>query len=125
MMILLLLSIPLLACGLTAIVRSRRWMEAIHLASAAGSMVAAVLLAGQVLRQGTVSLGNGFLYADQLSALAALLTAFVSLACAPYAIGYLRRDEADHQLAPSSDDRGTDALPKLRMYYTLTPLFVF
>jgi hydrogenase-4 component F len=125
MMILLLLSIPLLACGLTAIVRSRQWMEAIHLASAALSFVAAVFLAGQVLQQGTVSIGNGFLYADQLSALAGLLTAFVYLICAPYAVGYLRREEADQHLAPTSDERGTDALPKLRMYYTLTPLFVF
>jgi hydrogenase-4 component F len=125
MLILLLLSIPLLACGLTALVRNRRSMEAIHLASAVVSFGAAVLLAGEVLRQGTVSLFNGFLFADSLSALAALLTAFATLACAPYAIGYLRREEADQRLAPSSDSHGTDALPKLRMYYTLTPLFVF
>jgi hydrogenase-4 component F len=125
MIILLLLSIPLLACGLTAIVRSRRSMEAIHLASAALSFVAAVLMAEEVLRLGSVSIGNGFLYADQLSALTALLTAFVVLVCAPYAVGYLRREEADHHLAPSNDAHGTDALPKLRMYYMLTPLFVF
>ncbi len=125
MTILLLLSIPLLAFGLTALVHRRGSMEAIHVASAAASFVAAVVLAAQVLRQGTVSLGNGFLYADSLSALAALLSAFAFLACAPYAVGYLRRDEADQHLAPNSDDRGTDALPKLRMYYTLTPLFVF
>ena len=69
--------------------------------SAAVRLLRPSLLAGQVLRQGTVSLGNGFLYADQLSALVALLTAFVYLVCAPYAVGYLRRDEAETHLAPS------------------------
>jgi hydrogenase-4 component F len=123
MMILLLLSIPLLAFGLTAMMRTRQWMEAIHLASATGAFVAAMCLAWEVLQQGTVSIGNGFLYADALSALVALLTAFVYLVCAPYSIGYLRREEADHLLASDREESG--ALPKLRMYYTLTPLFIF
>ena len=123
MTIYILLSIPLLACGLTAVVPSRRWMEAIHLASAACSLAAAIFLAWEVLRQGVVSSGNGFLYADPLSALVALLTAFVFLVCAPYAVGYLRRDQADGNLGPLSD--APAALSKLRMYYTLTPLFAF
>ena len=123
MTIYILLSIPLLACGLTAFVPSRRWMEAIHLASTACSMTATIFLAWQVLRQGVVSSGNGFLYADPLSALVALLTAFVFLVCAPYAVGYLRRDQADGNLGPLGD--APAALGKLRMYYTLTPLFAF
>jgi hypothetical protein len=47
-------------------------METIHLVSAVGSFIAALFLAGQVLRHGPVSEANGFLYADHLSALVAL-----------------------------------------------------
>ena len=62
MTIFALLSIPLLACGLALLARTRQWMEAIHLASATGSFVAALFLAAETLRQGSVSEGNGFLY---------------------------------------------------------------
>jgi hydrogenase-4 component F len=123
MAIFVLLSIPLLACGLTVFLRKRQWMETIHLLSGAGSFATALFLAGEVLRSGPVSSNNGFLYVDQLSALTGLLTAFVYLVCTPYAIGYLRRDQSDGTLSASGDERG--ALAKLRMYYSLTPLFVF
>jgi hydrogenase-4 component F len=123
MILFVLLSIPLLACGLSLGARSRQWMEAIHLASAGCTFVAALFLAGGVLRHGSVSQGNGFLYADHLSALVALLTAFVYLACAPYAIGYLRRDESLGFLATDGDQSAI--LRKLRMFYSLMPLFAF
>src|ERR1035437_2374472 len=123
MTIFALLSIPLLACGLNLLVRTRQWMEGIYLASAVGSFAATVFLASEVLRQGPVSGSNGFLYADHLSALVAVLSALVYLVCAPYAIGYLRRDQADGAFAPKGDSRAE--LAKLRMYYSLTPLLVF
>ncbi len=123
MILFVLLSIPLLACCLAVLARTRRWMETIHLVSAAGSLIAALFLVAQVLRQGSVSQTNGFLYADALSALVALLTAFVYLACAPYAIGYLRRDEVDGTLAVAGDYDGL--LRRLRMFYSLMPLFCF
>jgi hydrogenase-4 component F len=123
MTIIILLLIPLLTCGLTVVMRTRQWMEAIHLASATGSFAAAIFLAWEVLRQGTVSWGNGFLYADHLSALVAVLTAFVYLACAPYSIGYLRHDERAGTLAADGNHRA--AMGKLRMFYTLMPLFAF
>ena len=123
MAIFVLLSIPLLACGITMLMPRRQWMEAIHLLSGCGSFAAAVFLAGQVLRSGPVSSVNGFFYVDHLSALVALLTSFVYLICAPYAIGYLRRDESDGTLA--ADGNPLAALVKLRMYYCLTSLFVF
>lgn len=123
MTIFVLLSIPLLAGGLAVLMRTRQWMETIHLVSAAGSFVAALFLAGEVLRQGPVSNSDGFLYADHLSALVALLTAFVYLACAPYAIGYLRRDESAGTIAADGDRLAV--LGKLRMFYTLMPVFAF
>ena len=70
-------------------------MEIIHLVSALAAFGLAIRLAAEVLATGQSSAWSGFLYADHLSALVLLLTAFVYLVCAPYAIGYLRRDQAE------------------------------
>ncbi len=117
MTILALLLIPLLASAVTVVMRGVRRMEVVYLLSAAGSFLAAVWLAADVLKQGPVTWAGGFFYADHLSALVALLTAFVYLVSAPYAVGYFRRDAEQ----PGS---GIGAR-KLRKYYALTPLFGF
>jgi hydrogenase-4 component F len=109
MTILLLLAILPIASALTAILPGRRHREAVYLLSAAGAFAAAVWLAADVLHSGAISLWSGFLYADSLSALVLLLTAFVYLIAAPYAIGYLRHD-----------DTGAG-----NMYFWLMPLFGF
>ena len=109
MTILALLLIPLLASAITLLARGRRAMELVYLLSAAGSFAAAVLLAAEVLEGGTVVLGDSFLYADHLSALVVVLTAFVYLVIAPFAVGYFRADE--------------EGMRNLRKYYALTPLF--
>src|SRR5438067_13724047 len=93
MPIALLLLIPLAASGLTAITRGRRAMELIHVLSAVGGFAAAVLLAADVLARGESSHWSGFLFADSLSALVVLLTAFTYLACACYSIGYFQNDD--------------------------------
>jgi hydrogenase-4 component F len=98
-------------------------MEAINLAGFAVTFLIALQLVRQVLRQGAVSLWQGFLYADHLSALVILLTASVALICSVYAVGYLREDERSGALAFEDNGRSTDF--KLRKYYALTPLFVF
>src|SRR5437764_1376061 len=105
----LLLLIPLAASGLTAIAKGRRAMETIHVASALGAFASAILLAAEVLSRGESSNWSGFLFADSLSALVALLTAFAYLACACYSISYFRMDD----------------VVKVRKYYTLTPLLAF
>ncbi len=120
MTILLLLLIPLLASTITMVLRSRRSMEFVYLLSAAGSFVTAILLAAEVLRGRPATWGDGFLYADHLSALVVVLTAFVYLAAAPYAIGYFRRDE-EAQVFGDADN--PTSMAKLRKYYALTPLF--
>ena len=115
MTIAFLLLIPLAASVLTALAGTRRAMETIHLLSAVAAFAAALVLAASVVARGEISSWNGFLYADSLSALVLLLTAFVYLACAPYAVGYFRADERDGVVEPA----------KLRKYYILTPLFCF
>ncbi|MCX6620859.1 MAG: hydrogenase 4 subunit F [Acidobacteria bacterium] len=119
----LLLLLPLAASGITALARSRSAMETIHLLSALAGFASALLLAAEVLARGEVSCWNGFLFADALSALVVLLTAFVYLACAPYAIGYFRSDARNEVFG--SEESGASHLAKLRKYYTLTPLFAF
>ena len=123
MKILAVLLIPLLASAVTAAMRGPRRMEFVYLLSAAGSFLAALCLAAEVLRGGPVVWGNGFLYADHLSALVVLLTAFVYLVSAPYAVGYFRRDEEDQVFAAAGN--GPTSRDKLRKYYVLTPLFGF
>ena len=98
-------------------------MESIHLLSALAAFGTAILLAAEVLERGESSSWSGYLYADSLSALVVLLTAFVYLACAPYSIGYLRTDEQNQVFG--SDENGGVSLVKLRKYYTLTPLLAF
>jgi hydrogenase-4 component F len=118
-----LLAVPLGAGALAFILRKRPAMEAVNLAAFATLFCLAALLGVRVLENGPISLWDGFLYADALSALVVLLTAFVALACSVYAVGYFRHDE---QNAVFQDDvLGEVAGRKLRKYYSLMPLFVF
>jgi hydrogenase-4 component F len=110
-----LLLIPLLASALSFALSKPRRMEFVYLVSAGGSLAAAIWLATAVLKTGSVAWARGLLYADALSALVVLLTAFVYLVSAPYAVGYLRADK----------ERSAFDDTKLRKYYALTPLFGF
>jgi hydrogenase-4 component F len=121
MLLLALLLIPVAIAAASFFVRRRAAMEAVNLAGIGVVFLAAVALAAQVLARGTVSLANGFFYADALSALVILLTASVALVCSTYSIGYLRDDQQSGALG----DEGEEQIAQLRMYYTLTPLFVF
>lgn len=100
-------------------------MERVNLAAFAVQLCLAVALAVQVLRNGSVSLWNRFFYADALSALVVLLTSFVSLVCCIYAVGYFRQDERSGVFQEKGELQPLLAVPKLREYYSLTPLFVF
>ncbi len=114
-----LLFVPLTAGCWSYFVTRRQSREAINVGAFAVCFALALAIGGQVLRRGPVSLGNGFLYADALSALVILLTSSVALLCGTYAVGYMREDERRNAFAPASAD------DKLRKYYTLTPLLVF
>jgi hydrogenase-4 component F len=122
MLLVALLLVPLAASALTALLRSRRAMEAIHLASAIAMFALSVLLAAKVLDDGAASWGQGFLHADHLSALVAVLTGFVYLIAAPYAVGYFRRDASEGVFEQNG---GPSPAAKLRQYYSLAPLFAF
>jgi hydrogenase-4 component F len=115
MSLVLLLLAPLVEAAACGLLRSRRWMERVSLISAAINLVLAVRLVQNVARFQSVSAFDGFLYADALSALVVVLTAFVSFVCAIYAVGYFRTDL----------EKGSITLRRLKEYYILTPLFVF
>ena len=113
-----LLLIPLISGGVSYFAPGRRTREGLNVGGFAACFVLALVLAGQVLHAGPVSLGNGFLYADALSALVILLTSSIALLCGTYAVGYMREDERSNAFSPAS------ASDKLRKYYALTPLLV-
>ncbi|MGD0773412.1 MAG: proton-conducting transporter membrane subunit [Candidatus Solibacter sp.] len=119
----LLLAIPLAACAVSAVARGRAALEAVNVTAFALTFLLALAVAAEVLRSGAISLWNGFLYADALSALVILLNASVALVCSVYAVGYLREDERAGALDGEEGSHGAAA--KLRMYYSLTPLLVF
>ncbi|MGA8151390.1 MAG: hydrogenase 4 subunit F [Terriglobales bacterium] len=100
-------------------------MEVINLAAFAILFGMAAVLVARVLRNGSVSLWNGFFYADALSALVVLLSAFVAMVCSVYAVGYFRHDDSSGVLQEAEEVGGRFGVQKLREYYTLTPLFVF
>ena len=114
MTLLLLPLIPLVAGLLCLVTRSRAGWEALNLAAFAAVAGLSLKIAGDVTAQGAIVALNGWLRADAWSALVLVLTAFVALVCAIYAVGYFRRDERD----------GRVSHPQLRRYYALTPLFV-
>ena len=122
MLLIALMLVPIVTAVASFLARRRAAMEAVNLAGFAAVFLVAVALAARVLAAGTVSLANGFFYADALSALVILLTASVALVCSTYSIGYLRDDQQSGALG---DDASGEQIAQLRMFYTLTPLFVF
>jgi hydrogenase-4 component F len=110
------LMVPLAAALGSLAAHTRRLMEWFNLGAFAALFVLAVALAAQALREGTVSAWSGFLHADSLSALVVVLTAFVALVSAVYAVGYFRDDERRKVF---------EGYSTMRRYYALTPLFVF
>ncbi len=123
MLLILLLLVPVVTAAASYYARRREVMEKVNLAGFGAGFLVAIALGAQVLTRGTVSLANGFFYADALSALVILLTASGALICATYSIGYLRDDQQSGELG--DDSSGKEQLAQLRMYYALTPLFVF
>jgi hydrogenase-4 component F len=123
MLLVAMLLVPIATAAGAFLVRRRAAMEAVNLAGFGAIFLIAIALAAKVLADGTVSLANGFFYADSLSALVILLTASVALVCSTYSIGYLRDDQQSGALG--DDPSGMEQIAQLRMYYTLTPLLVF
>ena len=111
----LLLLVPLAAGLLCLGIRSRLWWERVNLAAFVLVMVLAAFAGWKTARERRISELGGFLQADALSALVIALTAFVALLCAIYAVGYFRRELREGRINET----------QLRLYYTLTPLFVF
>ena len=118
-MLIVLLVAPLLA-ALIAFPAPRRWVA--ELATCLGSLVAlgaAIATVNTILSTGHASALDDWLYADALSGLTALITAFVGAVTALYSIGYLRADmrEQETQRGPG--------LRRVCRFYTLFNLFVF
>jgi hydrogenase-4 component F len=111
--------VPLLAAIAALVAPRRRWLETITLAGAIVTLLFALAVTGAVLANGRVAALGDWLFADALSALIALVTAFVGFTAALYSIGYLREDmkyqDAEHGAG----------LARVRRYYVLFNLFVF
>ena len=125
MILVWLLIIPLIAGPLAFYLRTRPRMEVVNVAAFGIELGLAIALAAQVLSSGPISLWDGFFYADALSALLVLLSAFAALICSIYAVGYFRHEERSGVLQAAEELGGRFAVDKLREYYALMPLLVF
>ncbi|HTS14952.1 MAG TPA: hydrogenase 4 subunit F [Candidatus Sulfotelmatobacter sp.] len=112
------LVLSLVAAG-TSLVPRRRLIETVAVVVPLVQLALVVGLIGAVLAQGQVMELGGWLAADGLSALIALVTAGVGAAAAIHSIGYLREDLRGRDL-----DRGS-GLRDVQRYYGLLHLFVF
>ncbi len=119
MLLILLLVVPLMAAVLCLVVPGRRWLEAITLLGSIATLALVALAATEVTASGHLQGLGGWLYADALSALTALIIAFVGATAALYSIGYLREDMREQDTS-----RG-EGLGRVRRYYVLFNLFVF
>lgn len=114
MLLTLLVLVPLLTGLVCWPLRERAVLERLSLLAFAVVAALAMWLGAQVLTRGTVEAFGGFLRVDALSMLIIGLTAFVALACAIYAVGYLREEERTGKINARL----------LHRYYVLTPIFV-
>src|SRR5690242_3118919 len=90
MLLLAILIVPLVAGALCAVAKSTRALEWLNIVAVAIVAVLAGLIIVEVLQNGPIQALDGFLYADALSALVIGTTAFVSLVCSIYAVGFFR-----------------------------------
>lgn len=108
------LALPLFGMVGCLLAKNRRAVEAIQLLALAGTFVAALLLASEVVATGPVHAWGTVLYADALSALVILLGALVAALTGLYSIGHFRVETS----------RGRFSDRKARAYHALTLLFV-
>jgi hydrogenase-4 component F len=119
MLLAVLLAVPAVAAALCLVSPGRRWLEGVTLVSSVSTFVLVVLVAAEVTASGHIEGLGGWLYVDALSALTALIIAFVGATAAIYSTGYLREDMREQDVS-----RG-EGLGRLRRYYLLFNLFVF
>src|SRR3989454_2646593 len=114
MLLTLLVLVPLLTGLACWPLRKRAVLERLNLLAFGIVAALAVWVGAEVLAHGTVEAFDGFLRVDALGSLVVGLTAFVALACAIYAVGYLREEERAGRINARLSHR----------YYVLTPIFV-
>jgi len=114
MILTMLVLVPMIAGLLCWPLRHRVALERLNVFAFAIVAGLAARLGNDVLARGTVEAFDGFLRADALSALVVGVTAFVGLACAIYAVAYLREEVR----------AGRIGARLLHRYYVLTPIFV-
>src|SRR5437870_13869726 len=102
------------AAGLACLVmRNRRVMAGLGVATFAATLALGVRLLREVLAHGEVSECREFFHADALSAWMVLLISTVSLGTSLYAGRYFQRDLAANVVTPG----------RMREFFVLTPLF--
>jgi hydrogenase-4 component F len=111
----LLLGLPVTGTLLCAVFHTRRVLETITVICAGLTFLSALWLVTTVTQSGALNPGQGWLYADGLSAYVAAIVTGSALVVALYSTGYLRR-----QVRRRHVDGG-----QLWLYYLLLNAFLF
>ena len=106
------------AAAVLSLVLPRRLVEATAVAATVGELAAVLALGVTVLQTGRATELGGWLAADGLSVLVALITAGIGVAAALYSVSYLHADMRGRDL-----DSGA-GLGDIRRYYALFHLFI-
>jgi hydrogenase-4 component F len=114
MILVTLLLIPAVAAGLTALLRDRRLLEAVHALAALATLATGLTVAFRVWRANAeITALDHLLHADALSALMITVVALLGAIAAIYGLGYMRAAfNAEHK-------------KQARLFFSLSQAFIF
>ncbi|HMK71813.1 MAG TPA: hydrogenase 4 subunit F [Myxococcaceae bacterium] len=114
MELLLVLGVPLAGAGILAFVGARRYAAEVNVAMSLGTLVAAGLLVGRVIRHGPMLVWREQFFIDPFNVFLVALTAFVGFTTALFSRPYMRIEEHHGRLSPR----------RLRLYHSMYQLFM-
>jgi len=112
--LLLVLGVPLAGAGILAFVGARRYAAEVNVAMSLGTLVAAGLLVGRVIRHGPMLVWREQFFIDPFNVFLVALTAFVGFTTALFSRPYMRIEEHHGRLSPR----------RLRLYHSMYQLFM-
>jgi hydrogenase-4 component F len=112
--LLLVLGVPLVGAGILAFVGARRYAAEVNVGMSLGTLVAAGLLVGRVIRHGPMLVWREQFFIDPFNVFLVALTAFVGFTTALFSRPYMRIEEHHGRLSPR----------RLRLYHSMYQLFM-
>jgi len=114
-MLLILLSVPLFAAMILAIVGDRKYAAEVNIAGSATTFAAGVGLALEVFENGSMLAGGNFFFVDAFNVYLSVLTSFVPMTTAIFSRKYMRHER----------EIGRVGHKGMRFYHAMFQMFIF